>query len=241
MFDIDKILKLANEYDFLCKIARIRKLPNGKYRILSEKGKNLGEYDSKSGAEKRLKQIEFFKHKDQHSASDEEVIDLTGAPEFSYSAISREMRKKSTKEQFMDFLKLYKNCFDKAIKNKLQKPEKVALQNSLTKFNKIHKIKVKGKLIKNAAVTELGDPELVGKYLSDIVKFTLTKMPIEKRQIAQDKLKDKFLHLNESDISSKNLPMYASMGQCILFVKTILFNHNPTYIRSVLNNLVKNL
>ena len=36
---------------------------NGKWVILSEKGKVLGVYDTKSDAEKRLRQIEFFKHK----------------------------------------------------------------------------------------------------------------------------------------------------------------------------------
>jgi hypothetical protein len=34
------------------------------YRVLSEKGKNLGgPYKSKAEAAKRLKQVEYFKHK----------------------------------------------------------------------------------------------------------------------------------------------------------------------------------
>jgi hypothetical protein len=33
------------------------------YKVLSKKGKNLGTSSSKASAEKRLKQIEFFKHK----------------------------------------------------------------------------------------------------------------------------------------------------------------------------------
>jgi hypothetical protein len=41
----------------------IKKVKEG-YKVLSEKGKNLGgPYKSKSQAEKRLKQIEYFKHK----------------------------------------------------------------------------------------------------------------------------------------------------------------------------------
>jgi hypothetical protein len=41
----------------------IKKVPGG-YRVLSEKGKNLGgPYRTKTEAEKRLKQVEFFKHK----------------------------------------------------------------------------------------------------------------------------------------------------------------------------------
>lgn len=42
----------------------IRKTKEGYYKVLSEKGKNLGgPYKSKAEAEKRLRQVEFFKHK----------------------------------------------------------------------------------------------------------------------------------------------------------------------------------
>lgn len=33
------------------------------FKVLSKKGKNLGTYSSKKSAEKRLKQVEYFKHK----------------------------------------------------------------------------------------------------------------------------------------------------------------------------------
>jgi hypothetical protein len=40
----------------------IRKVKDG-YKVVSEKGKNLGgSYKSKAQAEKRLRQVEFFKH-----------------------------------------------------------------------------------------------------------------------------------------------------------------------------------
>jgi predicted kinase len=39
----------------------IRKVDGG-YRLLSKKGKNLGTYPSKSGAEKRERQVQYFKH-----------------------------------------------------------------------------------------------------------------------------------------------------------------------------------
>ncbi len=43
--------------------AMIKKVAGG-YRVLSEKGKNLGgPYKTKAAAEKRLRQVEFFKHK----------------------------------------------------------------------------------------------------------------------------------------------------------------------------------
>lgn len=41
----------------------IKKVPGG-YKVLSESGKNLGgPYKSKKQAEKRLRQVEFFKHR----------------------------------------------------------------------------------------------------------------------------------------------------------------------------------
>ena len=41
----------------------IRKVKEG-YKVLSEKGKNLGgTYKSKAAAQKRLRQVEFFKHR----------------------------------------------------------------------------------------------------------------------------------------------------------------------------------
>jgi hypothetical protein len=41
----------------------IRKTSGG-YKVLSEKGKNLGgPYRTKAEAEKRLRQVEFFKHR----------------------------------------------------------------------------------------------------------------------------------------------------------------------------------
>jgi hypothetical protein len=41
----------------------IRKVKEG-YRVLSEKGKNLGgPYKTRAEAQKRLRQVEFFKHR----------------------------------------------------------------------------------------------------------------------------------------------------------------------------------
>jgi len=48
----------------------IRKLPNGKYRLYSKKknpktgqSRNLGTFDTRSGAEKHEQDVQFFKHK----------------------------------------------------------------------------------------------------------------------------------------------------------------------------------
>lgn len=46
----------------LQKISFIRKI-KGKWCVLSRKGQHLGCYDTKAKADKRLRQIEFWKHK----------------------------------------------------------------------------------------------------------------------------------------------------------------------------------
>lgn len=249
MHDTKQLLKITNTYyqrcnESLTKVAIIKHLSNGKWQVQSQKGKNLGTYDTQEDAVERLRQVEYYKsHKtdDQINNVDDEVIDLTGVDDFSYSAIMRLLRKQTGKEQVKKFLAMFKNEFDKAVKKKLQKPEKVALQNSLIKFNKVHKIKVKKKLVKSAAVSELGDATLVGKYLADIVKFTLMRLPPDKRAKAMDSLRNKFYAFNATEIAQKNLPPTSAIGQSITFVKHVLFNHDEHYVREVLNNLARNL
>lgn len=246
MHDTNQILKSANNYESNClkglvKIARIKKLPGGKYRVVSMNGKNLGTCDNYEKAEKRLKEVEYFKHVDKLPADDHKVIDLTKAIDFSYSAIMREIRQKADKDQVRLFIILFKKEFDNAIKSNLQKPEKIALQNSLIKFNKKHKIKVKNKLVKNAALSELGNAVQVGKYLADIVRFTINRVPIASRPKALLSLKRKFYSFNANEIAQKKLPPTSAIGQSITFVKHVLFNHDAHYIREVLNNIVRNL
>lgn len=191
-----------------------------------------------------LGQIKMARKDDRVSEkepTEDGVIDLTGASDFSYSALMREMRQKASKEQVKEFLVLFKKEFDKAVKSRLQKPEKVALQNCVVKFNKKHKVKVNKKLVKNASISELGDAVMVGKYLADIVSFTLNRLPPDKRAHAVDSLRKKFYTMNAESIAQKDLPPTSSIGQSITFVKHVLFNHDPQYIRDVLNNLSSNI
>jgi hypothetical protein len=248
MSNIDEITQLADNFFQRCqthlvKVARVRRLPNGKYRVLSQKGKNLGTFDSERAAKKHLKEVEYFKHLDNSHAEDDAstVIDLTDVEEFAYSAVMRKLRQKASIEQVTDFLKLFKAQFDRAVKAKLKKPERVALQNALVKFDRLHKIKLDKKLIKNAAVSELGDSRAVGAYLANIVNFIINRVPADKRLLARDNLKQKFALMGEGEIASKHLPDSAAIAQSITFVKHVLFNHDSAYIREVLNSLVNAL
>ena len=96
-------------------------------------------------------------------------------------------------------------------------------------------------MVKNAATSELGDPKLVGKYLADIIRFTLTRISPERRPQSIENLKQKIYNLNEQAIAIKTLPPSSALGQSITFVKHVLFNHDARYIREVLNNIVRNL
>lgn len=48
----------------ITKVSYIKKLPDGQYRVYSEKGRNMGTYGSRAAAQKRIKDIEYFKHQD---------------------------------------------------------------------------------------------------------------------------------------------------------------------------------
>jgi hypothetical protein len=247
MTNIDTLLQLASTYETKClqglvKIAKIRKLPDGRYRVTSQKGKDLGTYKSQKAAEKRLRQVEFFKHLDKSNAEDgAKVIDLTGADEFSYSALMRKLRQEAEPEQVKQFLNLFKLQFDKAVKAKMHKPERIALQNSIIRFHKIHPIKLDKKMIKCAVVAELGNADQVGQYLSGIVHFILNRLPPEKRSHAAQVLKQKFAVMSENEIAGKHMPNAAVYGQAITFVKHVLFNQDANYIRNVLNSLSRSL
>ena len=246
MYDLQFILKLANSYyqnseQELIKVSFIKKLPNGKWQVQSHKGKSLGTYDTKDEAVTRLRQVEYFKNKDKNNNNDNLIIDLTDIDDFSYSAIVRKLREQCSKEQVRSFLKLFKSYFDKAVKKKLQKPEKVALQNSLIKFNKIHPIKINKKLVKNATVSELGNPDEVGQYLSNIIHFMFKRLDPEQKNKALENLRNKFYYTNADEIAQKTSPTSAVVGQAITFVKHVLFNQSSQYIRDVLDAISRNL
>jgi hypothetical protein len=242
MNNVDEIVKLANSYYYNCQVmikeAFIRKMPNGKYRVLSEKGRNLGEYSSRKGAQKRLRQIEFFKHRDANK-SDDSSLDLSDIDDFSYSAIMRKLNKKGTSEQLFYFLNLYKLTFDKAVKDKIKDPEKIALKTTFIKFCKKFNVIFDKKIIKSAET--LGNTEQIGRYLADIVRFTLGRISPKNRAKSINNLRNKFLALSELEISSKHLPASSALGQSITFVKHVLFGHNPKYVRDVLNAVARYL
>lgn len=216
------------------KNAFIKKLPNGKYRVLSQKGKNLGTYSTKELAKKRLKQIEMFKHLKKIKAS---PIDLTSIESLSLSAIMREINKKDPKKALM-FLQTFKNNFDKLIKSKEHNLEEKALEKSIIDFSKDNELKINKKLIKNADISEIGNAKSVANHMAHTIKFFLMRLKPESRAAAIKKIKEKIYNFSEVELAEKKMPASSAIGQAISFVKITLFNNNPTYIRDVINNLI---
>lgn len=226
-------LQLIKRIDEFYKLSYIRKFKN-KYRVYSKKGKNLGTFDSLEDAKKRLKQIEYFKHK---KASKE--IDISEADAFTYSSIIRLLRKKLNDNDLNKFLKTYRALFEKNYLDGLDSLEKNTLLQTLFELKEDLNLKVDIK--KNAGLEELGTPSEVGKYLANIVKFTMQRIKNENRPVAMLKLKKKIYFLNENEIARKKMPASSAMGSSLTFIKHTLFNQNASYIREVLNNIVKNI
>lgn len=57
-----KLIQIIKSYFNKSLNEKIVHLQNGKWQVQSEKGRNMGTYDTKKEAEKRLGQVEYFKH-----------------------------------------------------------------------------------------------------------------------------------------------------------------------------------
>ncbi len=177
----------------------------------------------------------------KHIKADKDIIDLTKIDDFSFSATMRKLREQLSQEEIFVFLKAYKKYFDQATKEDLQKAEVLALTKALIDFNKIKKIKIDKKIVKEAAVSELGDSVQVGQYLANIIRFIMQRISLEKRPTALHSLKNKLYMLNETEIANKKMPASSALGQSITLVKHILFNHDSRYVREVVNTIIRYL
>lgn len=228
ILSIPQIEKFAEEfYNFssgMEKLAFVRKTDNGKWEVVSKKGKPLGTYDTKTQAVKRLRQIEFFKHK---KASEKN-------PTLSYSAIIRLLNKECDEDTVKKFQTLFKKKFDELYLSGNEEPEDEAMEFAISSVEHF---------TKNANAIEMGNAEFAGKRLSDLVKFLLRRIPEVdgKRSKAIQSARKKLYMINEYDLAGKKTPPNSAIGQSIGICKTILLEHPPEYIRNVINALVRNL
>lgn len=233
-----KTTEVFHQLSQLTKISYIKKLPSGKFRVYSQDGKNLGTYSSRKQAEKRLKQVEYFKYLNKLKKEAGKKLDLSEIEAFTYSSIMRQINKQLDHKAAKLFAKTYKDFFDKLYVKKDSNIEKNSLIHTVKLFHKKYPIIIDDKIIK-LATASLGDSQTVAKYLSNIIKFTLNKISPERRPHSTQNVKQKILALNEKEIASKKMPASSSMGQSITFLKHILFGQDPQYVRSVLNDVVR--
>lgn len=221
----------------LSKVSYIKKMPNGKWVVMSRKGKPLGTYKTKQEAVKRLRQIEFFKHK---KATHEEL---------NYTALMREIDKDYSPEVLREFRKEFKQAFDQALLEEDENPEETALSAAIGYLDEVdsepeldaQSIYWLSDIFIKQADNNLGNPKEVGIYLSDLIKFILRKINANTRQKSISNLKNKISLLNANELASKKMPPAASIGQSLVIIKHLLFGKDPVYIKSVLNNIVSNL
>lgn len=227
-----QLLSYAEDFYNLCiiKNAFIRKLPNGKWRVVSRKGRNLGTYDTKEKAQVRLKQIEFFKHK---KATKDEEQDHNH--EITYSSMMRFLNHHSTPENVENFQKTFKKEFDRLYLEGTENPEEQALEFTLEHFQPIKK--------EASGEQELGNPDAVGKYIAGLIGFLGRKIPNKNKPKAFQSIKQKIYYINEYDLSSKMKKggFGSTIGQAINVTKNLMMGKEPAYIRLVINSIIKNL
>lgn len=215
----------ASEDTVLFKESKIRKLPKGYWGLFSLKGKLLGKYKTKEQAIKRLRQIEFFKHK---KASKEEEI--------TYSSLMRQIARRHSPDILREFRKIFKDTFDQAILANKQDAEELALAAGLGFLNSLD-----DNIEKVASAIEMGDPVYAGKYIAEIIKFLLRRISPARRAKSISGLRRKIHMLNEVDIAQKKMPASSALGQAISLTKNLLMMHSPDYVRAVINSIVRNL
>lgn len=118
----------------MIKQSYIRQISKSRWRVFSEKGKNLGTFPSKSKAKERLKQVEMFKHTKKKSNVLEGLLKISESidkkeskKEIHYSKIMRKLRKDYNKEDIKKFQKTFKDQFELSLEKELKNPENIAL------------------------------------------------------------------------------------------------------------------
>lgn len=97
------------------------------------------------------------------------------------------------------------------------------------------------RILKLAESIELGNPDIAGKSLADIVLFLMKRIPEQGRAKAVSSMISKIRNINAQEISGKEMGDYSSMGQSLTFIKNVLSGHKEGYVRRVLDAIVRNL
>lgn len=114
--------------------------------------------------------------------------------------------------------------------------------NDLNKFAKeLKSSNSYDRILKLSSSIELGNPDSAGKSLADIVLFLMTRIPQDKRSKAVSSMIAKIRDINPATVAGQNMGDYSSMGQSLTFIKNVLAGHNESYVRRVLDAIIRNL
>lgn len=161
-----------------------------------------------------------------------------------YSSLMRTIKKEYSEDVLREFRQIYKDSFDSALLDEESDPESIALDAAIDFLNDYDDdLDKTSKVIEILKIADgkLGNPQDVGIYLADLIRFILRRIDPNSRAKTINNLKQKVLNLNEREIAAKKMPPGASIGQSLVIVKHLLFGKDPQYVREVLNNISQNL
>lgn len=164
-------------------------------------------------------------------ATKEHIIDLSEIESFTLSAFMRQLNKQCNEEEVKHFLKIYFDNFNQLVDSD-KDSEKNALRKSIKQFSKTIKIK------KQAAVES---PDVIADNLINIIHLLVTKIKTENQHKAISSIKQKLTGISINDLATKNMPASSAIGQSISFVKQILFDKDPVYIKTILTKVIQKL
>jgi len=229
----------------MTKEAYIGKLKGGKWRVYSMSGKNMGTYKSRSLAQKRLNQIEMFKHMGKKKKSRkrsllllEESIKIAKKDEGvndTYSSVMRSINKHNPKD-LKKFMKAFLRAFNKAVSEDVDDHRDVALLEAKQSVSSV----TTPKLVRLAqAIMGVNkNPDEIGVALAGVLKILLDRVP---HKNVYENMRNKISMLSPTEIAVKTLPDTAAYGQSITLIKTLLNGYSPDYVRHVLSTTIKNL
>jgi hypothetical protein len=160
----------------------------------------------------------------------------SGKEEVTYSSLLRQIGKSHSPDILREFRRLFKEAFDQALLNNSENAEELAMQAGLEFLNGLD-----NSMQKAASAIEMGDPVYAGKYIAEIIKFLMRRISPERREKSLNGLRRKIYMLNETDIAQKKMPASSALGQAISLTKNLLMMHPSSYIREVINSIVRHL
>lgn len=177
------------------------------------------------------KQIESFVFFVKNADKSRKTIDLTDIDSFTLSAVMRKLNERCDQETIKNFLDVYFECFNDLVDDS-DNLEQDALKKALEEF--ADEISIQ----KNAA---LDSPDQISSHMVNIIHLLIQKIKPESRAGAVQSLKSKLSAVDVNDMANKNMPASSAIGQSISFVKNILFDKDPTFIKNILAEVVNKL